>query len=69
MAAKSWWIKKRINPQFDHPYYSAMGQKTIKEMEPYETPLYGTNVLYKFKTEEEYNKEIDRLVSLGVKFV
>lgn len=69
MAAKSWWIKKRINPQFDHPYYKAEGQLSIKDAKKKEDTLYGTNYMYKFTSKEEYEKEIDRLKSSGERFV
>ena len=65
MNIKSYWIKKRYNPQFDKPYYSACGQlsKTVARRKA--KSLYGYNELLEFKTEGEYNKALEKFKSEG----
>lgn len=61
MSNKKWYIKERHNPQFKAPYYVACGQLTKKEAKKKENPIYGSNYMLPFDTEEEYNKELTKL--------
>ena len=65
MNKKSYWIKKRYNPQFDKPYFSACGQLGQREAKKKENSLYGFNVMLEFKTESEYNAAIEKFKSDG----
>lgn len=58
---KSYWIKKRINPQFDKPYYHLYGQLTKKDARAKEKSLYGNNVMLEYKTQKEYFDAIKEL--------
>lgn len=60
MATKKFYIKERHNPQLG-VYYEACGQLTKTDAKRYERPLYGSNVMHGFDTEEAY---MDRLCEL-----
>lgn len=62
---KSYWIKKRFNPQFDKPYYSKCGQLSKREAKKKESSLYGFNVMIEYPTVEEYNKAIEQFKADG----
>lgn len=62
---KLWYIQKRINPQFEKPYYTAMGQLNKRAVARYEEAIYGTNIMLPFQSEEEYNNYLEGLRSQG----
>jgi hypothetical protein len=66
---KKFCIKKRINPQFDKPYYVALGQITKKEIKAIEKPLYATVSVIQLDTREEYLGKIDELKLAGATFI
>ena len=59
------YLRKRINPQFNKPYYVGHGQISKKEAKKYEAPGYGDNYMIAFSSEAEYNAERERLKSEG----
>ena len=66
MAKLSYWIKERHNPQLG-VYYVLCGQMPVKEAEAFESPLYGNNVMHRYRTEKEYNEAIESLEKAGAK--
>lgn len=62
---KSYYIKERHNPQLQNPSYTACGQLTKKRAQEMEQAIYGTNYMNSFRSEEEYNAEIQRLETEG----
>ena len=60
MKTLKYWIKQRLNPQIG-TYYIGMGQMTIAKAKTQEQALYGTNIMLKFDTEEDYEKKIKEL--------
>ena len=54
---KLWYIKERHNPQLGI-YYIACGQMTKKEARKAERSLYGSNYMYSYSNEEDYNKAV-----------
>ena len=60
----NYYIKERYNPQLG-TYYKCMGKLKAKEAKAYEKPLYGSNRMLKFETEDEYNAEIAALKEAG----
>jgi hypothetical protein len=62
---KYYWIKERYNPQYGTCYVACGNTYTVKDAKKAESPLYGENIMHKFDTEEEYNKEIKRLKEAG----
>lgn len=61
------FIKERWNPQFGR-YYSPMGQMTQKDADKWKKPVYGSNIMHEYDTEEEYNKQINVLRREGANF-
>jgi hypothetical protein len=61
MKYKYWCIKERHNPQFEQPYYVALGNISMKEIRAYESPAYGFNNVLKFESEAEYKKQMAKL--------
>lgn len=61
----SYWIKKRLNPQFEKEYYVACGQLTKKDARRKERSLYGENFMLEFKTEQEYITALESLKEKG----
>jgi hypothetical protein len=59
-----YWIKERHNPQTGI-YYVAMGQMSTTAAKRNEKPLYGTNYMLRFDTEQEYQAELERLRTNG----
>lgn len=55
MKSKFWYIKERHNPQFDKPYYRALGNISKLEASRHENTLYGYNILLKYDNEKDYN--------------
>ena len=64
MRKLSYWIKERHNPQLGI-YYVLCGQMTVAEAKKYESSLYGSNIMWRYKTEEEYKRGIQRLKDAG----
>jgi len=64
---KQFYIKERLNPQFNKPYYVAEGQLTKKEAKSKEATLYGSNYLLAYNTEQEYKNAIEKLRVDGFK--
>lgn len=63
---KLYYIEWRGNPQLKYGgYYKAYGQLSKTEANKKEKTVYGTMTLIPFKTEEEYNDEINRVKQLG----
>lgn len=58
MARKSYWIKQRSNPQMDKVFYVPLGQLSVADAKKHERPVYGSNVMLRFKTEEEYKAAV-----------
>jgi hypothetical protein len=58
---KYWFIKERINPQFDNSYYVALGNMPNNKAKRHEESLYGMTIVRRYDTEEKYNKEIEKL--------
>ena len=58
---KSYWIKRRHNPQFKNPYYVLCGQLTKKAAKQKEETLYGYNFMLEYKTIEDYKTAIKYL--------
>jgi len=63
--AKKFYIKERYNPQLGRYYYVLKGQITKKEAKKLEKTLYGHNCILEFNTEDEYNKAVEEISSLG----
>lgn len=63
MKAKYFYIKERFNPQFDKPYYIALGNITRAQAQNHFTSLYGYNDILKFSTYEEY---AEKCAELGI---
>lgn len=61
MKPKYWYIKERHNPQFDKPYYVALGNITKDEAIKAGMSLYGYNNILRIDTEQEYRKKIKEL--------
>jgi hypothetical protein len=61
LAMKSYWIKRRYNPQFKNPYYVLFGQLTKKDAKQKEKTLYGDNLMLEYKTLDEYQAAIKQL--------
>lgn len=61
MKYKYWCIKERHNPQFEQPYYVALGNIPMKEIRAYESPAYGYNNIIKFEDKEEYENQCAKL--------
>ncbi len=61
---QAYWIKERHNPQTG-VYYVAMGQMSKSTAKRCEKPLYGSNNMLQFDTEEEYKAELERLRQSG----
>jgi hypothetical protein len=66
MAGKYFWIKERHNPQLG-VYYVPMGNLTVKEAKKHESPIYGTNYMNRFNSQEAYEMELARLRAEGKK--
>jgi hypothetical protein len=66
MKNKYWWLKERHNPQLG-VYWSCYGNISVAEAKRYEQPLYGTNYMHRFSSEEEYNRKIEELIKAGEK--
>jgi hypothetical protein len=62
---KKFYIGERINPQLNKSYYRAYGQLTKLEAKRKENPIYGSMIITSYNTEEEYNKELDKLRNEG----
>ena len=62
---RSYWIKERRNPQLDKPYYVACGQLGMKAAKKKEKSLYGYNIMWEYKTLEQYNQAIDSFKAAG----
>lgn len=62
---KLYYIKKRYNPQFDRPYYSACGQLGKREAKRKEGSLYGFNEMLEFTSAEDYQKAIEQFKADG----
>ncbi len=60
---KFYWLKERITPQAH--YFVACGQITVKEARDMENPLYGDNIMTRYKTEQEYIDKITELQEAG----
>lgn len=59
---KYWWIKERDN--LHKTYYVAYGNSlSVQEARKMNSPLHGTNIMYKYKTEVDYLEAIKRLKS------
>lgn len=65
MNLKSYYIKKRFNPQSDDPYYVACGQLSKAEAKRKGKAIYGHNEMLEYVTAEEYNRAIERLKANG----
>lgn len=65
MNTKSYYIKKRNNPQHRKPYYVACGQLSKTAAKRKEKSLYGFNTMLEYKTEQEYKDAIELLKSQG----
>jgi hypothetical protein len=61
MKPKFWYIKERFNPQFDKPYYRALGNISKLEASRHESTLYGYNSIIRFDNEEDYKAALVRL--------
>lgn len=61
---KSFWIKKRDNPQLG-TYYILCGQLSKTAARKQEKALYGHNTMHEYQTEQEYNKAIEELKASG----
>jgi len=57
---KKYYLKERFNPQFDKPYYVALGQITKLQAKKAENSRYGTNVIHSYETKEEYIDAIEK---------
>lgn len=62
---KSYWIKKRYNPQFDKPYFSGCGQLSKTAAKKKEKSLYGYNKMLEYSTQEEYTQALEQFKSEG----
>jgi hypothetical protein len=60
-----YWIKERYNPQFDRPYYVALGSISAHSANERIKPLYGSNYLLKFSTKQEYEAKLAELKDQG----
>ncbi len=58
------WIKQRDNPQLG-TYYVPMGQMAKADAKKCESPLYGSNSMLSFDTEEDYRAKIAELKLSG----
>jgi hypothetical protein len=65
MAKLKYYIGRRDNPQLKQPYYRRYGQLSKTDAKKKENPAYGSMSLTGYDTEEEYEKEIARLVLEG----
>lgn len=63
---KGFYIIERHNPQLG-VYYILVGQITKKEALEYEDTLYGSAIMLRFETKEEYNAKISELRNSGEK--
>jgi hypothetical protein len=63
--AKQYYIKERSNPQFKKPYYIACGQLSRTQVKAAESTVYGSNNMLPFKTLEEYEAALKKLVADG----
>jgi hypothetical protein len=61
----SYWIKSRYNPQFEKPYYVACGQLSQTRAKAKAKSLYGFNTMLEYKSENDYNKAIQKLKDEG----
>lgn len=61
---RRWWIKERHNPQLG-TYYVGEGPMLDSAAKKHERPIYGSNVMHPFETEEEFRAEIARLKASG----
>ena len=57
MKPKFWWIKQRHNPQLG-VYYVGLGNLSVKEALKHENSLYGSNVILKFNSQEDYESKL-----------
>jgi len=62
---QNWYIGKRINPQFDKPYYVAFGQLSKTEAKRKEKSVYGSMYLSEYNNLEEYENKIIELKLTG----
>lgn len=53
MPPSYFYIKERHNPQLKKPYFRMVGRMTVRDAKKIENPLYGSNIMHKFKTEDE----------------
>jgi hypothetical protein len=60
----AYWIKERHNPQLG-VYYVPYGELNTKQAKEFESSLYGSNTMLKFKTEKEYREKIESLKAAG----
>jgi hypothetical protein len=61
-----YWIKERYNPQLG-TYYILYGQLSFKKAKEYEKSIYGSNVMHKYATKDEYNQAITLLEDQGAR--
>lgn len=58
------WIKERHNPQLG-VYYVACGQMSKTAAKNHEKPLYGSNIMHEYETEEAYQDRLAELLATG----
>jgi hypothetical protein len=63
-APYPYWIKERDNPQLG-TYYVAMVQMSKTQAMKHESPLYGSNTMLQFSTEEIYKAKLSELTKAG----
>lgn len=59
-----YWIKQRLNPQTG-TYYVACGKMPIKTALRNERTIYGSNIMLRYDTREEYEEKLAKLKADG----
>ena len=66
MKNKYWYIKERHNPRMAKPYYTALGNISVKEAKKHEKTLYGYNYAIRYTNYTDYE---NRCKELGIQIV
>lgn len=61
----AFFIKKRINPQFNKPYYIVYGKLTPKQVKKYKETSYGENIMLGYVTEKDFHIAIRDISRAG----
>lgn len=59
-----WWIKERYNPQLG-TYYVGMGRMSKTAARRAENPLYGSNIMHCFDSQDAYDVRLRDLREAG----